>query len=285
MGAYNDDVLFIHIPKCGGWAVKKYMQEHLPNVLMPDNPEAKLPIGHVRLQDIERFTGRAPSTWKRIIAVVRNPYEQQLSQFTFWATRRGQGGTHIHDLVTGAYIDWPRVLNDCMPRKGDWEACTWLPHQMDLESWLQDPRSDFHVWYMQHHGYTPGMPADEQQQTRDTTIEAGKRYEDFGGMFRFWLTVDDEIPDNVCILRQENLGKELRNALDLYAVRDATDMVDSTVREILRQLPELPRRNTSSHPRPWFEYYTPLAARLVEQKCKWAFSNYYEKFLLSDCVA
>lgn len=277
MGAYNDDVLFVHIPKCGGWAVKKYMQEHLPGVLMPDDPAAKLPIGHVRLQDIERFTGRPPDSWKRIIAVVRNPYEQQLSQFTFWATRRAKGGMHIHDIVTGLYVNWPAILA-CWPDAEDftrhkecgWEQFVWFPEQMDLQSWLEDPRSDFHVWYLQNHGYEPGMPAEVQEQTRKTDIETKNRYQDFGGMFRFWLTVDDEIPDNVLILRQERLGEDLREALLPFANG---------------ALPEVPWRNTSSHPRPAYEYYTPLAARIVEDKCKWAFEHYYERWRFSDLVS
>ena len=35
MGAYTDDVLFIHIPKCGGTAVKRYMLDHLQDVRWP----------------------------------------------------------------------------------------------------------------------------------------------------------------------------------------------------------------------------------------------------------
>ena len=280
MGAYNDDVLFLHIPKCGGWAVKTYLREHLPGVLMPDDPAAKLPIGHVRLQDIERFTGRAPDSWKRIVAVVRNPYEQQLSQFTFWATRYAKGGRHIHDIVTGAYVYWPAILQqwpdqEDMTRHKEtgWGQYVWTPEQINLEGWLQVPRSDFHVWYLQHHAYQPGMTEAEQQQLRRIDIEnqpGANQYTDFGGLFRFWLTVDGEIPDNVCVLRQESLGEELRNAIAPFADHE---------------LPELPRKNTSSHPRPTHEYYTPLAARLVEEKCQWAFANYYQRWMYSDFAA
>jgi len=273
MGAYNSDVLFIHIPKCGGWSVKTYMRDHLPGVLMPDDPKAKLPIGHVRLQDIERFTGRSPDSFKRIIAVVRNPYEQQLSQFTFWATRAAKGGRHIHDLVTANYIHWPNVLHNACELQGNWQEATWYPHQINLEAWLQDPRSDFHVWYLQHHAYQPGMTAEEQEAVRQVdkpNPDGANRYQDFGGMFRFWLTVDGKIPGNVYVLRQERLGEELRHALAPFADHS---------------LPELDRKNTSSHPRPVWEYYTPLAAKIVEDKCQWTFANYYNQWMYSDFAA
>ncbi len=44
MGCYNNEVLFIHIPKCAGWTIKQYMREHLQGVLLPDDPQSKLPI-------------------------------------------------------------------------------------------------------------------------------------------------------------------------------------------------------------------------------------------------
>lgn len=245
MGAYNNDVLFIHIPKTGGWSVKTYMRDHLPDVLMPDNPEAKLPIGHVRLQDIERFTGRAPESFKLILAVVRDPYEQQLSQWSFWRDRYAKGGRHIHDLVAA--------------------QCP------DLTTFLLHPQCDFHVWYLQHHGFQPGMSPQEQQMVRDVTIpnpDGQNRYQEFGGMYRFWLTVNDEIPGNVHVLRAETLNEELPRLLK-------EQFPD-------RQFPDVPRLNTSPHGKDTREYYTPLAAKLVEEKCVWAFDNYYERWRYSD---
>jgi hypothetical protein len=92
VGCYNDDVLFVHIPKCGGTAVKAYMAENLPGVKWPrpatwfmardgrlevteadrkaahqSTLDASLPIGHVPLRDIPRFTGRPLDSWYKII--------------------------------------------------------------------------------------------------------------------------------------------------------------------------------------------------------------------------
>jgi len=235
MGCYNDDILFVHIPKAAGWSVKTYLKEHLPGILMPDDPASKLPIGHVRLEDFERFTGRAPASFKKILAVVRNPYEQQLSQWTFWRDRFARGGRHEHDVTAASYAT--------------------------LSEFLLNPQCDFHLWYEQRFaGNRPGLPV--------TYPVTEMNYRDFGGLFRFWITLDDEIPENVQVIRSE----ELDVALPL-ALRELTG----------RPMPPFQRRlNSSLHiedPKP---YYTPTAARIVEAKCKWAFDHYYPRWLYSD---
>ena len=245
MGCYNDDVLFIHIPKCAGWSVKKYLQDHLPGILMPDDPASKLPIGHVRLQDIERFTGRKPESFAKILAVVRDPYEQQLSQWSFWADRYARGQRHIHDAVAASYAT--------------------------LTEWLRDPRCDFHCWYHQHVGYRRGQTPAQQEATAvtDRPATAGvNRYEDFGGIYRYWLSVDGEVPANVEVIRLE----EIETALPV-AVFGAVDP---------KQEPPVQWLNSSPHRRATREYYTPEAARLVEAKVAWAFEHYYPKWLYSD---
>lgn len=248
MGAYNDDVLFIHIPKAAGWSVKQYMLKVLPDVLMPDNPDSKLPIGHVRLQDIERFTGRKPESFKLILAVVRDPYEQQLSQWQFWRDRYAKGGTHVHDILAASYPT--------------------------LTQFLEDPRCDFHVWYEQHHGFQTGMTPAEQEAARkfQQAPDGQNRYEDFGGIFRYWLTVDNQIPENVTILRAEKIGERLPK--EMLPFRACSVMGCPTT--------SVPHLNTSPHDTNTKAYYTPRAAQLVEQKAAWCFEHYYEKWLYSD---
>lgn len=242
MGCYNDDILFIHIPKCAGWSVKRYLEANVPGILMPENEEAKLPIGHIRLQDIERFTGRSPESFRLIFAVVRDPYEQQLSQWAFWKDRYARGERHVHDMVAANYAT--------------------------LELWLQDPRCDFHVWYEQHIGFEPAQPKELQRiLTQTLTTESHNRYENFGGYYRYWLTVDDEIPDNVQVIRCEELDEELPNILRPFMQCEP---------------PPVKRLNTSPHGSNTKAYYTPLAASLVEAKFQWAFECHYAKWLYSD---
>lgn len=241
MGCYNDDVLFIHIPKCAGWSVKNYLKDHLPDILMPDDPRAKLPIGHVPLRDIERFSGRPPDSFKLILAVIRNPYEQQLSQWSFWRDRFARGQRHVHD-VTAA-------------------RCA------DLTSWLHDPGCDFHLWYEQHHGYKPGMTPEQQTQANTEGGTTDQRYENFGGYFRYWLEVDGTIPDNLKVLKAEDLNETLPATIEQYATEKLGDVATL---------------NTSEHGSKTQEYYTPIAARIVEDKFKWAFENHYTRWQYSS---
>jgi hypothetical protein len=247
MGAYNDDVLFIHIPKTGGWSVKQYMAKVLPDVLWPDpeRPEtleaSKLPIGHVRLADIERFTGRPLDSWKLVLAVLRDPYEQQLSQWSFWRDRYARGDRHIHDVVAAAYPT--------------------------LTAWLEDPRCDFDVWYMQHVGY-PDVLAQRTMKWQESP-EGQNRYSGFGGCYWFWLEVDGKIPDNVTTIDVSEIGQQVPRLLKPFASGEAA----------------VEKLNTSPHGRKTSDYYTPRAAQLVEEKFAWTFEReLYPRWYYSDVV-
>lgn len=254
MACFTDKLLFLHVPKCAGRSCRRYLFEHVPGMVGPD-PDSKtptddsgLPIGHVRLEDIERFTGRKPESFEKVIAVIRNPYEQQLSQWVYWKERFAVGYRRIHDCVAANY---PTITD-----------------------FLMDARCDFHAWYDEHHGYQAGDTRNKQTAMAPASAERPEgenRYEHFGGMFRFWVTVDDEIPGNVQVVRFENLAEEFRAAVQPFTAFSA-----------VADMPSLPWTNRSSHPYKTHRYYTPEAALLVEQKAKWAFDNYYEKWLWSS---
>lgn len=198
MGAYNDDVLFIHIPKTGGTSAKYYMAENLPDVLWPKPPEvfaedagrdspndederlayeaiaaSKLPIGHIPLKDIEEFTGRSPGSFKVIFGIVRNPYAQQVSQWWFWKRRYALGHKHPHDVAAAKY---PRI-----------------------HGWLRDPMCDFHLWYEQRWHAA-------EQLARSSQTEG---YGEMGGFYKYWLTIDGVMPPNLKILKAEDLDDTL----------------------------------------------------------------------------
>ncbi len=204
MGAYNDDVLFIHIPKTGGTSAKRYMAEVLPDLKWPrtatwfmlaDGADkvtaehhekaratvegSRLPIGHVPLKDLQRFTGRAPESWDRIIAILRNPFEQQVSQWWFWHTRYAEGDHHPSDIVAGMHS-----------RFG---------------SWLRDPYADYHRWYELQQ-----FEDDEPMKTKPEADPAPRGY------YRWWLEVDGEIPPNVVTLKMEEMATTLPAALAPY---------------------------------------------------------------------
>lgn len=188
MGAYSDDVLFVHIPKTGGTAVKHYMAEHMDGVRWPrpEDPasveESGLPIGHIPLRDIPQLTGRPLESWDKIIAVIRNPYKQQVSQWWFWHKRYCEGDEHPHSVHAGMH---PRI-----------------------HSWLMEPECDFHIWY--EHRFHPNNPLIKKPPSAVTG------YADWGGYYWYWLSVDGALPSNLQILKQEELGHTLPLALAPY---------------------------------------------------------------------
>jgi hypothetical protein len=202
-------------------------------MLFPADKESKLPIGHVPLRDIETFTGRKPESFQKIIAVIRNPYEQQLSQWMFWRDRRARGGDHFHDYVAANHAT--------------------------LESFLRDPRNDFHLWYEQH----PQIGL----RLRDPRL-VGERLEN--GIYNYWLTIDDELPSNLEVIKAEELDEAFPKAVHEFSDKD-------TVQPMRRD-------NASPSRRSFTEYYTHLACSIVEHKFKWAFDNYYERLSERETV-
>lgn len=249
MGCYTDDVLFIHIPKCGGTACKFYMAQHLEGLKWPRTEhhfaelagravtdvkpediaaakesveESGLPIGHIPLRDIEKYTGRSPDSWERIIGVIRNPYEHQVSQWWFWRERYAMGHHHPHDVNAAQH---PRI-----------------------DTWLETELADFHIWYEQR--FHPDEPFIKKPPT------AQNGFADWGGYFPYWLAVDGVIPDNVMILRQEELSHQFPLALAPW--------IDGPP-------PELGVRNQTAHAS-WEQYYNSARAlEIVHQKFRWTF--------------
>lgn len=182
-------VALVHIPKAAGWSVKEYMAHTLPDLHVPDTrdyrsrewpnivPDRSLPRGHLRLADWEDVTGIDPAGYEMILAVVRDPFEQAFSQWTYWRHLWREGGRMVQHHVA---ITWPTFTK-----------------------WLEDPRGDYHVYYDYHNSRPP------------KAVE--ETYEDHGGFLRYWLAVDGGISDNVEILRMENLDDRLPEVLKPYA--------------------------------------------------------------------
>lgn len=238
MTCYNKDLLFIHIPKCAGTAVRQYLMENLPDVKGPDDLEARLPIGHIRLADIERFTGRTPGSFKTILAVIRNPYDLMLSQWCYWKDRYARG-----------HRQWPAVT-------AGWAS--------DLEEYLQNPDVDYFVKYKRHQRWEPGQTREQQASSGSIHELSGETYQEAGGYFPYWLNVDGAIPENVKVIKLDELEDELPWLMP--PDRNGDHNFD------------IPRTNTSPHKMTTQDYYTPTAARIVEDKFQWAFEHHYQKW-------
>src|SRR5262245_20901599 len=94
---FNDDLLFVHVPKTGGMAITKYLIEVLPRPVwyLYPNFRADLEqkginqvrgIRHENLaesREVLRGHGRDLAGFKCILAVLRNPYALEVSRFAY----------------------------------------------------------------------------------------------------------------------------------------------------------------------------------------------------------
>ncbi len=223
MTAFNSDIAFVHVPKCGGHSARPYLREHLTGV--KDLTEMYEHPPHLALRDFSKWIGRTPESFDRIYAIVRNPYDHQVSQWRYWRDMYAKGFRGVQFECAATYPD--------------------------LESWLRQPMSDWHVY-------------DERPQPDGLkrTVASANGYLEFGGYYPYWLAVNGEVPDNVRLIRQETLDADFPKALA----------------EVVGAIHEMPRENVGpkhTDPRP---YFSPFAREIVEVKFEWAFEHLYDKW-------
>ncbi len=166
---YNDDLLFIHIPRCGGTSITDYLEQTIPGMTRDG-----LPIGHIRLQDIEALTGRKPSSFDKIIAVVRDPFAAEVSAYDF----------SVSLVLSGIGQAWHRAA---------------AAHASVSEAAV-DPMCKIHGYY---ESQWMGKHYPNSQRTRSQLAEYITRV----GVFRYWIDVDGEIPGNVEVIRLEDIWR------------------------------------------------------------------------------
>jgi hypothetical protein len=242
MTAFNDDICFIHIPKTAGKSVRTYMAQHLPDIITPEHPSWRFPVGHLRVRDIQRVMGRSPESFTLIFAVIRHPCAQQVSQAVYWADRCFWGGTHIHDVRTWDHVSEAATRLDIARHAFGDGHFTWGPRHINLASWVADPECDFHVWYER----TVGTNEEKQQRKPNVRKRAGhdghSMYEEHGGLYRYWLEASDgQIPENVQVVLLEEIGDGLPALLQPFADHPLPT--------------EIPRENTTRHA-PWQAFFS-----------------------------
>lgn len=95
---WNRDVLFIHVPKTGGMSISKRLLYALPRPVYytngddepaPGDPEGATHVGGLRHENLEqarealRSRGVSLSRFRAILAVVRNPYQMEVSRYHY----------------------------------------------------------------------------------------------------------------------------------------------------------------------------------------------------------
>lgn len=181
MSIYNDDLLLIHIPKCGGTSCRDYLLEHLPGAidsLSTAEDRGPLPIDSTPLRHIEEHTGRPLDSWQKIVIPIRNPYHQIVSHWSYHWTRYAQGGRHLHDRTAALH--------------------------KTVTNWLTDAHSDFRVWYHTHVRRDHGL---------GDAVDYVRRW----GFYEYWSTTEDgEVPPNVEFIRCESLSDDFPKAVEEF---------------------------------------------------------------------
>lgn len=231
---FNDDVLFLHVPKTGGTSITSYLMRHLPGpvyVTEPAVPAWRLEglrasvrvklwlqnlrrrIGYLRRPKIRPIGGARHETlleardrlaqlglriddFKIILAVIRNPYDLEVSRFFFF--RRGHQG--IPGLVR--------------------EKAEEIAMGGDFASFAKTAA---------YHGRLPG------------------RIEE-------WFEIEGRTPANVRILRFETIESDLRQVLEPFCPVASP----------------LPRLNASNHA-PYKRYLTNEIEHAIYLKYRWLF--------------
>ena len=94
---FNDDLLFLHVPKTGGMSVTRYLLETLPKPLAithpVDDPDLhKQEITHLdgarheslaEARDMLAALGRDIREFQMVLVGMRNPYDQEVSRYAF----------------------------------------------------------------------------------------------------------------------------------------------------------------------------------------------------------
>jgi hypothetical protein len=233
---FNDELLFLHVPKAAGTSVTSYLIRSLPGQITLTEPadrlaasdrvsvfaRAKLGLRRLRrhagllrrpqlkliegtrhenlreASEVLRRMGRRLEDFRMILAIVRNPYELEVSRYHFF--RRGHFGVQglAHELA------------EELAQAGDFATFARLAP---------------------YHGRLPG------------------RIEE-------WFEIDSSIPQNLRILRFENLQHELAAAVDALGCR---------------RVP-LPNLNTSVHG-PYTDYMTREIEQAIYEKFRWPFDR------------
>lgn len=250
MASISEKLLFIHIPRCGGATCRKYLCDNVPAMLDPAADESPMPIGHVRLQDVERLSGRSVSSFDRIVAVVRHPCEQQLSQCMFWAGRYLQGQRQSQQVATWRHISEALVRDDLWRHRQSPDTFRFQPDHANMAAFVRDNRCDFNRWHTLWHAlYFDHRDGDSNLPNPDDDL------------YRYWLNVDSDMPENLIVVRHENLAEDF-----CEAVRPFVTTGDCKPFEHL---------NSASYAGKWEDYYTPLAIQAVRDKAPWAIETFY----------
>lgn len=175
-------------------------------------------VDYTRVRDMPARYGLDISAWK-IIAVIRNPYERTASYYE-------------HLRLTSSLSDTyrRRVRNKKIP----------------FREFMYDPKMEWPSWYERTQRDLYPRPRED--------LEAYLRQE---GVFRYWYSLNGELPRNFVVAKLENIDQELSEALE--------------------QKIHVSRVNVTAHRKSKEELFANDLCEIVEARCGWAM-QWYDKW-------
>lgn len=208
---FNRDLLFLHVPKTGGMAVTQKLLDVLPKPIyyaLPEgaknkvhNPPEVIAVGgkrHGNLQQAKDWVmeyGKTLSSFKKIIATIRNPYAMEVSRYFYLRLDR----------------PWDRGKAQAIALNSDFETFA-----------IESPYFGRKL----------------------------SRVEDY-------FLIDGAIPDNMTIIKQEQLNADLNRVLTELDLSLGSDVV---------------RKNGTKH-EDYHQYMTSKAEVAVYQRYQWLFDR------------
>lgn len=155
----------IHIPKTGGISTHNWIGENFE-----DARAVRTPTPHLPLNDLAKYTKLEPSSFEVIVAVLRDPYDQQLSQWVHWRDGYARGGRSMVERTAAMYPE--------------------------LTHWLLDPYCDVQM-------------AHEERNNR-LDPEAAFSVVRSMGYYEYFCTVDGRTPPNLLVVPFHDFPARIR---------------------------------------------------------------------------
>jgi hypothetical protein len=238
---FDERLLFVHVPKTGGVSITKFLIDNLPGKMFlveeKDQPDASI---------------RLPARVRAKLGV-----KSLLKRWGLWLPRSVtiiEGSPHARLLQAEA------CLTKLGRRLGDFRAIlAVVRNPYDLEV------SRYHFLRKGWHGVNDVARGPEQKFALDGSFEQFALKAPFHGRLpariEAWYEIDGRMPENLRIVRFENLEEEFRRAVGEFCPTAAS----------------LPRLNASDH-EPYASYLTPVSEEAIYKKYRWLFDrNFYAR--------
>lgn len=235
---FSDTLLFVHVPKTAGESIVEYLIARLPGqktlVDEPDWPSvsAGLPVS-VRLRLRTKALLKRSGLW----------FPRSVS---FVAGKRHARLFEIRDMLAAQgrrLADFPAIL-----------AVIRNPYDLEV--------SRFHYLRRGRHGVAGVTRSREQRIAIEQDFDRFAQTAPFHGRLpagiEDWYQLDAGIPDNLRIVRFENLKEDLDRAIDAFCPRSA----------------RLPKRNATNH-LAYASYLSPRNEEAIYNKYRWLFDRQF----------